>query len=249
MLRIEFLGCPVDSLSMEEAIERVCQFVRDGQPHVVTAINANKLWHMSTDRRLRNLVANSEMAIPEYAVVWGAARLGTPLRAHIGGVMLLKALLPVMATRGYRPFFLGARPEVTELMVAKLSSDFPGLKVAGFHHGYFGGSEESVLATVRRAQPDVLFVALGTPRQEYWIDENRMTLGVPVLMGVGGSFDVLAGLKADAPSWARSRGLEWLYRLAQEPRAYWKRYLVTNPWLVWQVLKAKMGAREAPKAT
>lgn len=85
-------------------------------------------------------------------------------------------------------------------------------------------------------KPDMLFVAMGSPKQEYWIEDHAKELGVPVAMGVGGSFDVLAGLKKDTPAWARGNGLEWLYRLMLEPKAYWKRYLICNPWFIWKVI-------------
>jgi N-acetylglucosaminyldiphosphoundecaprenol N-acetyl-beta-D-mannosaminyltransferase len=101
--------------------------------------------------------------------------------------------------------------------------------------------EAAALAEIEAARPDMLFVAFGSPRQEQWIAQHCHQLGVPVSIGVGGTFDVLAGIKPDAPAWARGRGLEWLTRLAQDPRAYARRYLVTNTWFVWQVVKARLG--------
>lgn len=244
MSRQTFLGYVVDSLTMAEAIECVCELVREPRPHMITALNANKLWQMAHNERLREIVANSDLVIPEYAVVWGAAQLGQPLRGHIGGVMLLQALLPVMAERKLRPFFLGARPAVVQAMAGRLKRDFPTLEIAGYHDGYFRENEDKVLCQIAESKPDVLVVALGTPAQEYWIADHQERLRVPVAMGVGGSFDVISGFRKDAPNWARSKGLEWLYRLSQDPRAYWKRYLVTNTWFLWQVLKAKAGMIE-----
>lgn len=245
MSRVSFLGCPVESMTLAEAVERVCALIQEKRPHRITALNANKLWQMAHNARLREIVVASDMVIPEYAIVWGAQLLGKPLRGHIGGIMLLQAMLPAMAERGIRPFFLGARAEIIEQMVARLHCAYPNLDIAGFHHGYFQDDEARVLALIEASRADVLVVAFGTPNQEYWIASHQIQLNVPVAMGVGGSFDVISGLKKDAPAWARSKGLEWLYRLAQDPSAYWKRYLITNTWFVWQVLKAKIGLMKA----
>jgi N-acetylglucosaminyldiphosphoundecaprenol N-acetyl-beta-D-mannosaminyltransferase len=245
MQRVEFLGWPVDSLTMGEALDWMADCIRDGHPHTITAVNANKLWLMSKHERLAKFVRRSDLVIPEWAVVWGSERLGTPLKAHVGGVMLLKESLPWAEEHGYRPYFLGAKPEVVQTLAGRLQEDYPGLLLAGFHHGYLQTQLDiqRVRDLIRGSQPDLLFVAMGTPRQEYWIEENLPDLGVPVAMGVGGSFDVIAGIKPDAPDWVRGKGLEWLYRLRQEPGAYWQRYLVTNPWFVWQVVKARVAGR------
>ena len=240
--RIEFLGFPVDSITIPEALDWIARCVASGQTHTITAINANKLWQMARHPRLAHFVRSSDLVIPEWAVVWGAESLGLSLKAHVGGVMLLKAALPWAAQHGYRPFFLGATEEVSQQLMTKLRDDYPSLHVAGRHHGYLRTETDHahVRRMIKECQPDLLFVAMGTPRQEYWIEDNLPGLRVPVAMGVGGSFDVIAGIKQDAPDWARGNGLEWLYRLFQEPGAYWRRYLVTNPWFVWQIAKARV---------
>lgn len=238
--RYDFLNSYVDSLTRDEALAWMASCIQSRRPHNITAINANKLWQMSKNERLAAFVKSSDLIIPEWAVVWGAEKLGVPLKAHIRGVMLLKSALPWAEERGYRPFFLGAKPDVIEQMVVGLKRNYPNLEVAGNHHGYFSIPAEhaKVRKLIQQSQADMLFVALGTPKQEFWIEENLTVINVPVAMGVGGSFDVIAGLKQDAPDWARGNGLEWIYRLVQDPKAYWKRYLVTNTWFVWQVIKA-----------
>ena len=223
---------------MEEAILRIEDFIRSGKPHQIVPINAAKLWRMQYDHRLAHIVLNAELVVPEKAIVLGSRLLGTPLKAHIGGVMLLKALLPVAENHGYRVYFLGARPYVVERMVKKLRQEYKRLKVAGWHHGYFGAETNPQIVThIRNAAPDLLFVAMGTPKQEYWIADHLRVLNVPVCMGVGGSFDVLAGLKKDAPQWVRTLYLEWLYRLVQDPGNLWRRYLTTMPWFAYQVAR------------
>lgn len=238
--RIDFLGSPVDNLSLAEALERVNVFIRSRKPHQIVPQNASKLWRMNRDARLAEIVRGAHLVIPEKAIVMGAGFLGTPLKEHVGGVMLAIALLPIAAERGYRMYFLGARPHVVEEVVRRMNRDFPSLPVAGWHHGYFTAEEEpGLIASIRDSRPDILLVALGTPKQEYWIRQHMEELRVPVVMGVGGTFNVLAGLKKDTPAWLRRLALEWLYRLVQDPRNLWKRYLITIPWFLRRVLLAK----------
>jgi N-acetylglucosaminyldiphosphoundecaprenol N-acetyl-beta-D-mannosaminyltransferase len=242
--RLQVLGTPVDDMTMGEALACVQTLIEQGGPHQLTPINANKLWQMAHDPDLDDIVRSSSLILPEWAVVWASGVLGRRLRGHIGGVMLLRAFLPVAAQRGYRLFFLGARQSVVKTLAERVAAEFPGLQVAGFHHGYVTAADDRQLVhRIRAARADFLAVAMGTPRQELWIARHKHDLAVPVCIGVGGSFDVLAGLKADAPAWARGHGLEWLYRLMLDPRNLWKRYLVTNPWLAYRVARARFLGR------
>jgi N-acetylglucosaminyldiphosphoundecaprenol N-acetyl-beta-D-mannosaminyltransferase len=236
MNRTIFLDCLVDSVDIQDSLDWMDARIRDREPGMIAVVNANKYWMMSKDKQLQKIIQNAELVIPEWAVFWGANSLGASLKSYVAGVALLQAAIPWAEEKGYRPYFLGAKQEVITALRAHMNIHYPGLKPAGFHHGYLDReSNKLVLAEIRTCKPDMIFVAMGSPAQEYWIEENARNLGIPIAMGVGGSFDVLAGLKKDTPSWARGRGLEWLYRLSQEPRAYWKRYLICNPWFVWQV--------------
>ena len=139
------------------------------------------------------------------------------------------ALVARAAERGYRVYFLGAKQEVLDRMLDVFLTRFPNLAVAGAHHGYFRrGDEEALAEAIRATSPDLLFVGMGTPAKEYWIDRNYEAAGAAVSMGVGGSFDVHSGLVRRAPVWMQRLGLEWLYRLLQEPRRLWRRYLTTS---------------------
>jgi N-acetylglucosaminyldiphosphoundecaprenol N-acetyl-beta-D-mannosaminyltransferase len=238
--RVDFLGCPVDGLSMEQAVGKVEDFIRRGTPHHVAVINANKLWLMERDSRVTMTMQGAALVLPEKAVVIGGRILGVDTLHHVGGIMLLKAFLDRAQEKEYRVFFLGAKPEILVQMIQVLAQSHPRLKIAGSQDGYFKDEElSSVKQRVRTARPDVLFVAMGTPKQEYWITEHMVDLGVPVCMGVGGSFDVIAGRKKDAPAWVRTLAMEWLYRLAQDPKNLWKRYLITIPWFLRKVLRAR----------
>jgi N-acetylglucosaminyldiphosphoundecaprenol N-acetyl-beta-D-mannosaminyltransferase len=150
--------------------------------------------------------------------------------------MLAKALLPWLEREQVPAYFLGAKPYVVELLGRKLGATNPRLPIAGIRSGYFDrDQEEQVVAEINRSGAAILFVAMGSPRQELWVDRNRNSLRVRVALGVGGTFDILAGIKKDTPDWLRHGG-EWIYRLAQDPRNLWKRYLKTNPWFVYRVL-------------
>jgi len=226
---------------MTEAVACVAELIDSDGVHQLTPINANKLWQMESHAGLREIVRSSSLVLPEWAVVWAARVLGRPIRGHIGGIMLFENFLPVAAQRHDRLFLLGARPHVVERLHDQLTYRFPGLQVAGYHHGYVSTQQEvGLIDQIRASRANFLLVAMGTPKQELWIARHKHELNVPLSIGVGGSFDVLAGLKADAPTWARGHGLEWAYRLAQDPRNLWKRYLMTNPWFVYRVLRERV---------
>ena len=238
--RTQLLGYPVDSLDIQDAVSRVDTFIRNGGFHHVVAINANKLWLAEQVPALRKIVRQAELVIPEYAVVWGCRTLGRPLKAHVGGIMLLKALLPRLESERIPVYFLGAKTTVLERMKSRLGTRHPQLAVVGMQSGYFEpGQEKQIVEEINRSRAAILFVAMGTPHQEFWIERHRHDLAVRVVMGVGGSFDVLAGVKKDAPRWVRHGG-EWFYRLIQDPKNLWKRYLTSNPWFVYRVLRERI---------
>jgi N-acetylglucosaminyldiphosphoundecaprenol N-acetyl-beta-D-mannosaminyltransferase len=221
-------------------IDRCLQ--REGLHHVV-AINANKMWLSEHTVALREIVQRAELVIPEYAVVWACRVLRRPVRGHIGGVMLLKALLPWLEEKRVPVFFLGATNRVLELLRTRVLTSYPALQIAGIRSGYFEPHQENdIVRSINESGAKILFVAMGTPRQEFLIERHRKDLRVKVAMGVGGSFDVIAGIKKDAPDWLRNGG-EWIYRLAQDPLNLWKRYLQTNPWFVYRVLRERIQAR------
>ncbi len=174
-------------------------------------------------------------------MVWAARRLGRPPLHHVGGITLMVRLLDEAERRGWSVYFLGAGAAVAAAMVDRLRRERPALWIAGHHHGYLDGELDGhVRRDVAERRPDLLFVAMGSPRQEHWIADAWAEIGARAALGVGGSFDVLAGLKKDAPAWARGRGLEWIYRLAQDPRRYLPRYLVTNTWFVASVAAERL---------
>ena len=155
----------------------------------------------------------------------------------MAGPDLFDALLALAARKAYSVYLLGAQPGVAEEAARKVAALHPGLTIAGVHHGYFDPEDVTVVEAVHRAHPDMLFVGMPSPRKEYWVSENLDRLGVSFTLGVGGTFDVVAGVTSRAPMWMQRAGLEWVYRLYQEPRRMWKRYLVGNTRFVALVVR------------
>jgi N-acetylglucosaminyldiphosphoundecaprenol N-acetyl-beta-D-mannosaminyltransferase len=193
-------------------------------------INAAVLVMMRKDAALAAACRAGALIVPDgMSVLWASRLVGRPLRARVAGVDLMAHLLETAAARALSVFFLGATEEVVQKLAALCESRYPGLVVAGYRNGYFKESDYlEVIKQIRRSGADILFVGMPTPFKEVWCEQHREALGVPVIMGVGGSFDVLTGLIRRAPLWMQNAGLEWFWRLLMEPRKMWKRYFVTN---------------------
>ncbi len=228
--RIHMLGAPLDLLDMAQTVARAESAMADGRRLQQVVINVAKLVNMRNDPDLRRDVFESDIInIDGMGVLWAARLLGHKVSERVAGIDLMLALIDSCARRGFKPYFLGARDDVLTQAITKLQTDHPGLVIAGCRNGYFTAEEEEqVVAEIAGSGADCLFVAISSPTKERFLHQHRDQLGVPFLMGVGGSLDVVAGKVSRAPVWMRRSGLEWLYRLAQEPRRMWRRYLVTN---------------------
>ncbi len=239
----EVMGCRIDRLDMDGTIARCVAAIEERGQVQHMCINAAKLVAMHQDPELREIVAGCELISADgQAVVWASRVLGDPLPERVAGVDLMHRLLEVSAERGYRPYILGARADVLERAVAKLREIHPGLQLAGYRDGYFSPDDQPEVArAIRDARPDILFVAISSPAKEYFLGTYGDTMGVPFLMGVGGSIDIVAGVTRRAPLPLQRVGLEWLYRLFQEPRRMFKRYAVTNARFLMLVLRARIG--------
>lgn len=209
-------------------IARNAMLTRSRIHHV--AINVAKIVNMRTDEELRRDVEEGDIVNADgMGVVWAARAFGLPIPERVTGVDLMFRLLEVCAQEGFRPYILGAREDVLHQAANNAIARWPNLKFAGLQHGYFSADEEqAVAAAIQQSKPDCLFVAMTSPRKERFCRKWRDDIGVPFVMGVGGSVDILSGITPRAPSWMQAAGLEWLYRVVQEPRRMWRRYLVTN---------------------
>jgi N-acetylglucosaminyldiphosphoundecaprenol N-acetyl-beta-D-mannosaminyltransferase len=246
--RIEVLGCPVDALDMPQTVQRCLELVARNARAQHIVLNAAKLAEAHRNARMRSIIESCELVSADgQAIVWAAQALGTPLPERVAGIDLMHELMSAAAQRGLSVYVLGAREEVLAAALENLRQRYPGLRVAGSRHGYFDDSEvAAVTAGIRAAAPDMLFVAMSSPRKEYFLADNKEALGVPFAMGVGGAIDVAAGLTRRAPRWVQSAGLEWFYRLAQEPRRMWRRYLDQNVFVVRALVRELWARRAGP---
>jgi N-acetylglucosaminyldiphosphoundecaprenol N-acetyl-beta-D-mannosaminyltransferase len=238
-MRAEFLGVPIDLLTLEQTVARAIDAMLMRTPTQHVAINVAKLVNTRRDPELKRDVCESHIVgIDGMGVVWGARALGIEVPERVAGIDLMERLLEVSSLLDFRPYFLGAKQDVLERAVVAALDRWPGLRFAGYRNGYFNESDEQeVVDGIKAAAPDCLFIAMPTPRKELFLHKYRNELGVPFIMGVGGSIDVLAGHVSRAPARMQRAGLEWLYRTYQEPRRMWWRYANTN--LVYAGLLAK----------
>ncbi len=230
-MRRELLGLPFDVVSMDEAVERCLAWCEGPRaPHTVITANSAILCMMRRDPELRQACAAGDLIVADgMSVVWTSRAAGRALPGRVAGVDLTGHLLAAAAPRGLSAYFLGARREVVTRLAEECATRYPGLRVAGYRDGYFAPADHAaIVADIRDRRPDMLFIGMPSPFKEVWGERHRAALDVPVIMGVGGTFDVLAGAVRRAPRWLQSAGMEWSWRLLMEPRKMWKRYLTTN---------------------
>ena len=239
-MRAEILNCPVDIITMEETVELACAAMRLKKTTLHVSLNVAKLVNMRSDPLLASDVKNSDVVgIDGMGILWAARLLSLPVKERVAGIDLLQRLLPVCADEGFHPFFLGAKPEVVRKACAAGTARQPAIRFAGTRDGYFSRDQElQVVDEIRNSGADCLFIGMPTPRKERFLAAYRDRLGVPFIMGVGGSFDVLAGEVTRAPQAMQKFGLEWLYRIYQEPRRMWWRYFKTNTIFAGMMLAA-----------
>ena len=230
LTRAHVLGCRIDRMDMSQTLARCEELIarREFAQHV--AINAAKLVAMQRDAELRQIVERCELVSADgQSVVWASRLLGDPLPERVAGIDLMTELFALAECRGFRVFILGAEAAVLDQARAKIAARHPRLQLVGTRDGYFTEEEgQAVAEEIRQARPDILFVAISSPRKEYWLGRYGRAIDVPFVMGVGGAIDVVAGVTRRAPGPLQHVGLEWAYRLAQEPGRLWRRYAVTN---------------------
>jgi len=240
MQSIRFLDTDMHTASMAQTVALIEQRLEARQftQHVV--VNVAKLVHMQTDSALADSVKSCDIVnIDGMGVVWGARFCGHQVAERVAGVDLFHQLLALSNRNAYPVFLLGATAEVVQKTAEVVQVQNPGIKIAGYHHGYFWDDEQAVVDAIRASGARLLFVAITSPKKENFINQWREQLGVDFVMGVGGTFDVVAGKVSRAPVWMQNAGLEWFYRVLQEPGRMWKRYLQTNSQFAWLLLQEK----------
>ncbi len=236
---VRILGVRVDPLTYDGLLHRVAHFVKDGGPHQICTVNPEFVMRARRDPEFRTVLEAADLCLADGAgLLWAARRQGRRLPARVTGTDSVPLIAERAAAERWRVYLLGAAPGVAARAGAILVARYPGLYIAGAYPGSPASSEApALIARIRAARPDVLFVAYGAPAQDLWIARHANELGVPVMMGVGGTFDHLTGVQRRAPSWVQRLNLEWLFRLLTQPRR-WRRQLVL-PAFVWLVLTQK----------
>jgi N-acetylglucosaminyldiphosphoundecaprenol N-acetyl-beta-D-mannosaminyltransferase len=227
-------GLRIDPLRMDDVVARCRTAIDTHTPLLLGVLNAAKVVNLKKDPLLRDALLQCDLLLADgQSIVWASRLLRRPLPERVAGIDIFEQLLAVAEKDGRSIYLLGAKPEVLETLVVRLGMRFPRLKIAGRHHGYFGEDEGAAIAAdIRASGADMLFLGMVSPKKEIFLGSFAAQLNVPVLHGVGGSFDIVAGITKRAPlSWQRM-GIEWLYRVLQEPRRMWRRYLTTNFWFL-----------------
>lgn len=242
-MKVDFLGIPVDSHTMGETIERIDEAIRSNEHINHVVINAGKVVSMMKDKDLYNSVLSCDIINADgQSIVWAARFLGKKVPERVAGVDLMQELIKLAAAKGYKCFFLGAREEVVKAVVERYTREYGSAIIAGYRNGYFTEQEEPEVARqIAGSGAHMLFVAITSPKKEKFLYKYEDVLRkVNFTMGVGGTFDIVAGITKRAPKWMQNIGMEWFVRLAQEPGRMWKRYLVGNTTFIYLVIREKI---------
>jgi N-acetylglucosaminyldiphosphoundecaprenol N-acetyl-beta-D-mannosaminyltransferase len=244
--KVTLFNTPIDALTLQDTVQLVDSAIQNKKQLHHIAVNVAKIVHMQTDKQLYESVVSADVINADgLPLVWVSKLFGDPIPERVTGVDLMQSLVKLASEKGYRIFFFGAKEEVVSKVVQINSDQYSSAIIAGYRNGYFKEEDESLIANqIAESGANILFVAITSPKKENFLFRQKDVLKkVNFVMGVGGSFDVVAGVVKRAPVWMQRTGLEWLYRIIQEPGRMWKRYLVTNTlfiyYLVREVLKRR----------
>lgn len=239
MDRLKILGIPINSLDMSETLETVHQSLLKKEFLRIMTANAEMIMQAQENSDLKQCLLNSSLVVADGAgVVWAAKELGAEIPERVAGVDLVHQIIMLSAEKGFRVFFLGAGPSVAKIAAKNMTKQFKNLHIVGVRDGFFRESEEEgIVQEINQSQAEILFVALGSPKQELWLEKYKDQLRPYIRMGVGGTFDVMADLVSRAPLWMQKNSLEWLYRGVSQP-ARWRRLLVL-PKFIMEIKKQK----------
>lgn len=241
MKQVDILDVAVDQVDLDAAVAEIDRLIKNRtESHLAVTPNSEMLVMAQQDLELKKILNQADLTVPDgIGVVWAARLLGAAIPERVAGIDLMKQLFSLAAHKDYQIYLLGGRPGIPFQVKRRILAEYPELRVIGEHHGYLDNKSEAyVIKEINQLQPDLLFVGMGVPLQEKWLARNLPSLPVSVGMGVGGSFDVLAGEKKRAPIWLQRLGLEWLYRLLQEPKRF--RRILALPKFVYLVIKREI---------
>jgi N-acetylglucosaminyldiphosphoundecaprenol N-acetyl-beta-D-mannosaminyltransferase len=247
-MRINICGVEIDKYNFDQVLERIINHaIVGGSPEYVVTPNAMHILSLQKDAAFREIYRQAFLVVPDgVSLLWSAQFLNTPLNGRVNGTDLFEQLCAVAAEKGLKVFLLGGREGAADAASEILEARHPDLQIVGTHcppYGFESQSAELALinAKITATNPDLLFVGLGAPKQEKWIAANYQELAVPISVGIGVSFELVANMVSRAPVWMQKTGLEWLFRLIVEPGRLWKRYVIGNPLFILLVLKQRLG--------
>jgi N-acetylglucosaminyldiphosphoundecaprenol N-acetyl-beta-D-mannosaminyltransferase len=243
--RVDFLGVGLDPVTLDEAVEIVERLILEGRHGEHGCISPTTLMRALDDPAYLDAISNFSLVTADgQSVVWVSRWLGAPVPERVTGADLMMALLPVAAQQGYGVYLLGATPDVLRDAEAAIERSYPGIRIVGSRDGYFqAGEEADVVADIAGSGASLLFIAMPTPQKEYFVARQGEALSVAFALGVGGTLDIIAGRTKRAPHWMQRYALEWLYRVAQEPRRLARRFLVGNARFIVLVAKSLVHRR------
>lgn len=247
-MKVDICGTKIDKVSLDDAVKIITDHaLYCGAPEYVVTPNAQHILCLQKDARFREIYSKALLVVPDgVSLLWAAKFLQTALNGRVNGTDLFERICAVAAEKGLKIFLLGGRPGAADKAKKTLQARHPGLKIVGTHCPPYGFESQpaelaSINSKIKAAAPHILFVGLGAPKQEYWISANYQKLGVPISVGIGVSFELVANMVTRAPVFMQEIGLEWFFRLLVEPRRLWQRYIIGNPLFVWLVLKQRLG--------
>ena len=257
MNKVSLFGITMDNVTMDETLGRLREMLRGSGKHFVVTPNVDHLVRLHKDAEFRGIYKRASLVLADgMPVLWGSRLLGRPLKERVAGSDLMIPACRLAAETGARAYFLGSMPGVAEKAIAKLQKEFPNLQIAGHYSPPFGfekNPEENrrIVSMINESRTDILFVALGAPKQEKWIDAHLKELNIKVGLCIGAGLDFIAGAVTRAPEWMRKTGLEWFWRLMSDPGRLWKRYLIEDMLFIkiflaewWRIAVRKAGPDE-----
>ncbi len=238
--RVEILGVKVDAVTMAEAVARVENLIAEKKSSLVATANAEMILNATHDAELKKILNAANLVVPDGAgTVWAARHLGKQMPERVAGFDLVQELMKISPARGIKFFLFGAAPGIADKAKLKAEALYPGIKIVGTRNGYFKAEDEpEIISQIKNSRADILLAALGVPKQEKWLFKYKDELKVPVSIGVGGTFDVMAGVVKRAPLWMQKARLEWLFRAMLQPSRAGR--LLALPKFVWKVHKQKV---------
>lgn len=242
---MNLFGIEISALTMDELINICREYISKRNSLLLGVINVAKLVNCRKNVELQKSLMEADIVLADgLPIIWLSRMLGDPLPERVTGINIMYELLKEANKKHHRVYFLGAKSDVLQKMIKTIQKDYPGIAIAGYRDGYFDKDEEQDVAkNIKDSHADILFVGISSPKKEFFLKNWLNFIDVPICHGVGGSFDILAGVTNRAPIWMQKCGLEWLYRLIQEPRRMWKRYLITNMIFIKLCFEAVLRAR------